>query len=172
MAATAQWYEDNGQATGSPRKGSTRSLSSRGDFKSVDDTSTPYGNARIIAGQNSFHKYRFVKFSGSFNQLSNAKFAHTSGSLTSGVNIVGKVTSQYDTPSRSDLGGATDISSVTNIDSGMPVLFSAVGPEGSASQTLSAPGYSQYCVTQLKTSSSAQPGDISEQIFTLQWDEN
>lgn len=173
MAATATWYEDNGAATGSPAKGTTRAAAPGGDFKSVDDISTPRASARIIAGQNSYHKYRFVRFTGTFNEISAGKFAHTAGALGTGLSIVDKITSTYATPSRAALSGSTDISAVTAINSGQDVSFSTVGPEGaSPSANLTAAGYSQYIVTQLQTQASAAAGDIGDKTMTFQWNEN
>lgn len=173
MAATAAWYEDNGAATGSPAKGTTRGAAPNGDFKSVDDVATPRSSARIIAGQNSYHKYRFVRFTGTFNEVSAGKFAHTAGSLGTGLTIVDKVTSTYATPSRAALSGSTDISAVTAINSGQSVSFSTVGPEGaSPTSNLTAAGYSQYIVTQLQTLATAAAGDIGDQTMTFQWNEN
>ncbi len=173
MAATAAWYEDNGAATGSPAKGTTRGAAPGGDFKSVDDVATPRASARIIAGQNSFHKYRFVRFTGTFNEISAGKFAHTAGALGTGLTIVDKITSTYATPARGALSGSTDISAVTAINSGQAVLFSTVGPEGaSPTANLTAAGYSQYIVTQLQTLAAAAAGDIGNKTMTFQWNEN
>lgn len=173
MAATAVWQEDNGAATGSPAKGTTRANAPQGDFKSVDDITTPRADATIIAGQNSYHKYQFVKFTGTYNELSAGKFAHTDGSLGTGLTIVDKITSTYATPATSALSGSTDITASEDINDGQDVLFSTVGPEGgSPSATLTAAGYSQYIVTQLQTSAAAAAGDIGEQTLTFQWNEN
>ena len=135
MASTAAWYEDNGAATGSPAQGATRGAAPNGDFKSVDDVATPRASARIIAGQHSYHKYRFVRFTGTFNEISAGKFAHTAGALGAGLTIVGKVSSTYATPARSVLDGTTDISAVTAIDSGFTVLFSTTGPQALTTAT-------------------------------------
>ena len=173
MAATAAWYEDNGAATGSPAKGTTRAAAPNGDFKSVDDIATPRASARIIAGQNSYHKYRFVRFTGTFNEVSAGKFAHTAGALGTGLTIVDKITSTYATPATSALSGSTDITAITAINSGQSVNFSTTGPEGAApTSNLTAAGYSQYIVTQLQTLATAAAGDIGDKTMTFQWNEN
>lgn len=173
MAATAQWYEDNGTATGSPAKGATRTIAPNGDFKSVDDVATARASARIIAGTNSFEKYRFVRFTGTFNEVSAGKFAHTAGVLGTGLTVVDKITSTYATPAVAALSGSTDISAVTAINSGQSVSFSTVGPEGaSPTSNLTAAGYSQYIVTQLQTLATAAAGDIGDKTMTFQWNEN
>lgn len=172
MTATAAWYEDNGTATGSPAKGATRGAASQVDWKSVDDIATARASATIIAGQNSYHKYQFVQFGGSFTQISAGKFAHTAGTPGTGLTLVGKVTSTYATPATSAMSGSTDITSITAIGSGATVLFSTVGPEGgSPTSTLTAAGYTQYMATQLQTSGAAAPGAIGNQTLTFQWNE-
>lgn len=173
MAATAQWQEDNGTATGSPAKGTTRGNASNVDWKSVDDTGTSRTTATIIAGNNSYHKYQFVRFTGSFNEINSVLFAHTAGTLGSGLTLVGKVTSTYATPATSALGGTSDISTPIAIGSGASVSLSTTGPEGtSPTSTLTASGYTQYIATQLQTSPSAAAGDIGNQTLTVQWNEN
>lgn len=173
MSATAAWYEDNGAASGTPAKGSSRATANQVDWKSVDDIATSRNSAPIIAGDNSYHKYQFVRFTGTFTQISQGKFAHTAGTLGTGLTLVGKVTSTYATPSTAALGSATNISSVTSIGSGASVNFSTTGPEAaSPSSTLTAAGYTQYMVTQLQTSSSAAAGLIGDQTLTFQWNEN
>ena len=172
MAATTQWQEDNGAATGSPAKGTTRGNASNVDWKSVDDTSTSRTTATIIAGQNSYGKYNFVKFTGTYNQISAGKFAHTAGTIGSGLSLKSKVSSSYATPSTAALSGSSDISSAISIDTGADVNFSTTGPEGSASSTLNAAGYTQYLITQLQTLASAAAGDIGSQTLTFQWHEN
>lgn len=172
MAATAVWQEDNGTATGTPLKGTTRANATQVDWKSVDDIATSRTTATIIAGQHSFHKYQFVKFTGTFNQISAGKFAHTAGSLGTGVTLVDKITSTYATPTRAALSGSTNITAVTAINSGQDVQFATAGPEAASSATLSAAGFSQYCVTQLQTTSAAAAGDVGNQTLTFQWNEN
>lgn len=173
MAATAEWYEDNGAVTGTPARGTVRGAAPNGDFKSVDDVATPRASARIIAGQHSYHKYRFVRFTGTFNEISAGKFAHTAGALGTGLTIHCKVSSTYVAPARAALSGATDISAITPIASGFNVSFATSGPEATSPTTsLSAAGYSQYIVTQLQTLASAAAGDIGDKTMTFQWNEN
>lgn len=173
MTATAAWYEDNGAATGSPSKGTTRAATSQCDWKSVDDIATSKNTATIIAGQNSYHKYQFLSFTGTFNSISAGKFAHTAGSLGTGLTLVDKITSTYAAPATTALSGSTDITSTTAIASGQTVLFATSGPENaSPSASISAAGYSQYIVTQLQTTTGAAAGDIGSQTLTFQWNEN
>jgi hypothetical protein len=90
MAATFNWCEDNGAATGSPAKGTTRSgfgadthFATDVNWKNADDctanTGTVYSASPIVAGNNSFTKYQYGKFSGTFNQILNCKWSCTHG---------------------------------------------------------------------------------------------
>ena len=172
MAATTNWYEQNGTATGSPAHGTESSISSC-DWKSVDDSTTSRASAPVLAGANSYIKYIYLKFSGTFNQVSAVKFAHTSGTLGTGISLMGKITSTYETPSTSAMSGSTDITSTTAIGSGASVLLSTTGPNGtstSSSQTTTC--YTQYIVTQVQTTSSASAGDSGAATLTVQYNEN
>jgi hypothetical protein len=173
MTAIAQWQEDNGTATGSPAKGATRNNTNNVNWKSVDDTTTSPANATILAGTNSYPKYTFVKFTGTFNQLSMGRFAHAGGSVSPNTKLVGLVTSTYTTPTRGALAGAKDLSNPVSLDNGEPVKFAPAGPEGTAvGDRLTMAGYTQYMVTQLQTTGSAQPGDTPELTLAFRWNEN
>lgn len=172
MAATTNWYEQNGTATGSPAHGTESSISSC-DWKSVDNTTTSRASAPVLAGANSYTKYIYLKFSGTFNQISAVKFAHTAGTLGTGISLKSKITSTYETPSTSAMSGSTDITSTTAIGSGASVLLSTSGPNGtstSSSQTTTC--YTQYIVTQVQTTSSASAGDSGTVTLTVQYNEN
>ena len=172
MAATTNWYEQNGSATGSPAHGTESSISSC-DWKSVDDTTTSRASAPVLAGANSYHKYIYLKFTGTFNQISAVKFAHTSGTLGSGISLKGKITSTYETPATSALGGSTDITSTTAIGSGASVLLGTTGPNDtnpSSAQTTAC--YTQYIVTQAQVAATASAGDSGSATLTIQYNEN
>lgn len=185
MPATFNWCEDNGTQTGSPLRGTTRSQNSSPptdvSWKNTDDAKTAsggtlYSASPIVAGNNSFIKYQYGQFSGSFNQILNCKWsAHTApaGALATGLTLVGKVTSTYATPVTTAMTGSTDFTTAVPIGSGTAVSFSTSGPEGnSPTATLSAPGFTQYLATQLQTSGSAAAGDMAAITCTLQYDEN
>ena len=172
MAATTNWYEQNGTATGSPAHGTESSISSC-DWKSVDNTTTSRASAPVLAGANSYTKYIYLKFSGTFNQISAVKFAHTAGTLGTGISLKSKITSTYATPSTSAMSGSTDITSTTAIGSGASVLLSTTGPNGtspSSAQTTTC--YTQYIVTQVQTTASANAGDSGTVTLTVQYNEN
>lgn len=171
MAATITWYEQNGSATGSPAHGS-QSVVTGIEWKNIDDSTTSRAAAPITAGENSYIKYNYVGFSGSFNQISNVKWAHTSGSLGSNLTLVGKVTSTYATPVKSAMAGSTDMTSTTTVDSGQTVLLSATGPNGTAAASQTTACYTQYLATQLQTSAAASAGDTGTATFTVQYFEN
>ena len=174
MPATFEYNEDNGTATGSPAKGTTRNTAvTQVNWKSVDDVATAYSSAPINAGENSFPKYQFGKLTGTFNQISNGLWAHTAGTLPTNTTLYGAVTSTYATPAQTATSGLVDISTVTAITSGTAVNFSTVGPEGaSPTSTLAAAGYTQYLVSQARTTASANPGDSGNLTLTLRYSEN
>ena len=174
MAATFEYNEDHGTQTGSPLKGTTRSTAvTEVNWKNIDDSTTAYSSSPITAGNNSFPKYQFGKFTGTFNQISAGLWAHTAGVLGTGLTLAGKVTSTYATPATSALAGTTDMTSVIAIGSGAAVSFDTVGPEDATpASTLAAAGYTQYLVSQLQTTGSAAAGDTATVTLTLQYNEN
>lgn len=175
MAATFEFNEDNGAATGSPAKGTTRTTAvTQINWKTVDDVATSYTTAPITAGNNSMPKYQFGKFTGTFNQINSVLWAHTAGALGTGCTLAGKVTSTYVTPATTALAGTTDMSAITAIGSGVAVSMSTVGPEGaSPTATLAAAGFTQYLATQIQTTSGAAAGDNASPVtLTLRYNEN
>lgn len=185
MSATFNWCEDNGAATGSPSHGTTRSgfgadtnYPTDVNWKNVDDNTvnsgTAYSASPITYGNNSFTKYQYGHFSGSFNQISAGLFAHTATAFGTGLTLKGTVTSTYATPATTTNAAlTTDMTSAISIGSGLAVDFSTTGPEAaSPATTLSAAGYSQYLATQLQTTTSAAPGDTAQVTLTFQYNEN
>jgi hypothetical protein len=185
MAATYQWAEDNGTSTGSPAHGTTRSgfgadthYPTDVNWKNIDDNTansgTAYSSSPVSAGNNSFPKYQYGHFSGSFNQISAGLFYHTAGSLGTGFTLKIGVTSTYATPTTTAVAGfSTDATTAASIGSGLAVNFSTTGPEAaSPTSTLSAAGYSQYLGSQMQTTGSAAPGDTASQTMTFQYNEN
>lgn len=172
MAATTTWYEQNGTASGSPASGTETTISSC-DWKSVDDTTTARASAPVLAGSNSYSKYIYLKFTGTFNQISAVKFAHTSGTLGTGISLKGKVNSTYTTPATSALAGATDITDTTAISSGISVLLGTTGPnDANPSASQNSTCYTQYLITQVQTTASASAGDSGTVTLTVQYNEN
>lgn len=175
MAATFEFNEDNGAATGSPAKGTTRNTAvTQVNWKNVDDVATAYSSSPITAGNNSYTKYQFGKFTGTFNQISAGLWAHTAGTLGTGLTLKGVVTSTYATPSTTTNAALTqNMTTAISIGSGQTVNFSTTGPEAaSPTSTLTAAGYTQYLATQLQTTGSAAAGDTATVTLTLQYNEN
>jgi hypothetical protein len=189
MAATFNWCEDNGPATGSPAHGTTQSgfgsdthYATDVNWKSTDDctanSGTAYSAAPIVAGQNSYIKYQYGKFTSPFNEILNCKWsARTapSGVLATGITLVGMVTSTYGGPLTTAMGGTPTnyTSAPVAIGSGSSVNFSTTGPYDAApTSTLVANGYTSYLTTQIQTTSSAAAGDMATITTTLEYDEN
>jgi hypothetical protein len=183
MAAAFEWEEDNGAATGSPAKGTTRTAARTDvNWKNIDDSTTAYSSSPITAGNNSFDKWTFGHFSGSYNQISAGFFAHTAGTFGSGLTLKGTPACTgdgdrllYTTPATSANANLTkDMTSAVGIGSGVSVCFSGTGPEatGKASSQTANPAYTNYLTTQLQTTTSAAPGDTATVTLTLQYAEN
>jgi hypothetical protein len=186
MSSVFNWCEDNGNLTSG--HGTTRSQNSNpptdNSWKNVDDAKTgsggtAYSSSPIVAGNNSFTKYQYGQFSGTYNQILNGLWsAHTapSGSLDTGITLKGTVSSTYATPTTTTNSAlTTDFTTAVAIGSGLTVEFSATDPSaGSPATTLaSGGGFTQYLATQLQTMISAAPGDLSGAItLTLQYSEN
>ncbi len=175
MAATFEFNEDHGTQTGSPLKGTTRSTAvTEVNWKNIDDSTTAYSSSPVTAGNNSYTKYQFGKFTGTFNQISAGLWAHTAGTLGTGLTLKGTVTSTYATPSTTaNAALTTDMTTAIAIGSGLAVSFHTTGPEGaSPTSTLAAAGYTQFLPTQLQTTGSAAAGDTATVTMTLQYNEN
>lgn len=181
MSATFDWEEDNGTATGSPPKGTTRTTGRTDvNWKNIDDSTTTYSSSPITAGNNSFDKWQFAKFSGTFTTILNGLWAHTSGTFGTGLTLKGKAApggtpNTYTTPATTANSNLTvDMTSAISIGSGQSVNFGATGPEasGKASSCTTNPCYSDYLTTQLQTTTSAAPGDTATAVLTLQYQEN
>lgn len=185
MAATFEFEEDNGTQTGSPLKGTTRTAArAEVNWKNIDDSTTAYSSSPITAGNNSFSKYQFGHFSGTFNSVSAGLFAHTSGTLGTGLTLKCSPTCTstatalvYATPSTTTNAALTsDQTTAIAIGSGLQVQFTAIGPENSASASATSlttnPCYTNYLATQLQTTSSAAAGDTATVTLTLQYNEN
>lgn len=179
MAAIFYWCEDNGAATGTPAKGTTSTYNvSNVNWKNADDTTTAYTSSPITAGSNSYTKYQYVLFSGTFNQITNVKWQHTTGALTGsfgvGLTLKGVTTSGYATPGTAANGSLTyNISDTGDIATGWALPLGYNGPHyAGAHSTITGAGYSQYIATQLQTTASAAAGNTATMTFTVRYDEN
>lgn len=183
MAATFDWQEDTGASTGSPAKGTTRTTGVTDvNWKNSGTQGTAYSSAPITAGNNSYEKWQFGKFSGTYNQILNGLFAHTAGTAGTGLTLKGTPACTgdgdrllYTTPSATANSNlTTNMTTAISIGSGVAVCFGATGPEatGKASSTTSNPAYTNFLTTQLQTTGSAAAGDTATLTLTLQYDEN
>lgn len=174
MPAQFYWEEDNGSATGTPARGTTRTNNrAECNWKNVDDSTTAYSSAPVTAGNNSYQKYQFGTFSGTFNQILNVQWGQTSGNLGSNLLLKGWVTGDYRTPNTTTSGAWYNLSS-GDIATGYAVLVGATGPEaaGKASSTTSNPCFTQYLATQIISNASAAAGDSGLVRLTLFYNEN
>lgn len=183
MAATFAWDEDTGTQTGSPAKGTTRTGGVTDvNWKNSGVQGDAYGSYPITAGQNSFPKWLFGHFSGSYNTILAGKFEHTLTSFGSNLTLKGPPACTgdgdrllYVTPTSGELTALTnDMTAVDVIANGVAVFFSGTGPEatGKASSTTANPAYTNYLTTQLLTAVGAAAGDTANVTLTLQYDEN
>lgn len=182
MAATFDWQEDTGTQTGSPTKGTTRTTGVTDvNWKNSGTQGTAYSAAPISDGSNSFEKWQFGKFSGTFNQILSGLFAHTSTAFGTGLTLKGPPACTgdgdrllYTTPSASTNANlTTNMTSAIAIGSGVGVCFGATGPEatGKATSMTTNPCYTNFLTTQLQTSGAAA-GDTATATLTLQYQEN
>lgn len=183
MAAEVHFDEDTGEATGSPAKGTTTTQDVTDcNWKNSGVQGTAYTAAPITAGNNSFDKWQFVRFTGSYNQILNGKFAHTAGTLGTGLTLMGPPACTgdgdrllYTTPSASaNANLTTNMTTAIDVNSGVSVCFGATGPHatGKAASTTANPAYSNYLTTQLLTTVSAAAGDSSVVTLSIVFDEN
>lgn len=183
QAATFEWDEDTGTATGSPASGATRTHNVTDvNWKNSGTQGDAYSSFPITAGNNSFEKWQFGHFSGTYNQILTGKFAHTAGAFGSNLTLKGPPACTgdgdrllYTTPATTANSNlSTDMTSVIAIASGVGVCFGATGPQatGKATSTTANPAYTNYLTTQLQTGAGAAPGDTATATLTLQYLEN
>jgi len=164
MASTQTWVEGNG--TNAATLTESRSEI---NFKNVDDSTTAYTSSPITAGNNSFVKYQAIKFAGTWNSLSGLTYKVSNNAPATGISIVGSVVSAGATPSTTALGDSAFSTS------GLSANFvSSSTPYGAGSSSTTAGGtmYAQAFRAQMKTTSSAAPGDTPQVTFTATWTES
>lgn len=176
MSATFDWIESNG-AGETPTTGRTET-----NWKAIDDSTTAYSSSPIVAGANSFDKWQYGKFSGTFNQILAGLYSHTATAFGTGLTLKASPTMTadanrlaYATPSATTNANLSyDATAVTAIASGKAVWFGATGPanSGKAASMTTNPCYTNYLTTQLQTTVSAAAGDTANVTLTLQFDEN
>lgn len=137
-----------------------------------DSTGTDYQLAanRIpvpTSGTNySYERWMRLKFSGSFNEITNIKFWRSAGSLSdANLDLLAGTTTTPATPKNTASTVAT--TTLANWDSEGEAID--ITPSGGITTT----GYSKYAVVQLKVPSTVTtPGDIGTQTITFKYDES
>lgn len=174
MAATFEWDEANGAGE------TVTHNRTEVNWKNIDDSTTAYTSSPITAGNNSYEKWQYGHFSGTYNDISAGLFAHTAGAFGTGLTLKGPPAMtadgdklSYTTPSTTTNSNlTTDMTSVIAIGSGVAVWFGATSPTSTkTSSTTSNPAYTNYLTTQLQTTGSASSGDTATATLTLQYDE-
>jgi hypothetical protein len=163
MASTQTWSEYNGT-------NAATETASRGEcnWKNIDDSTTAYSSSPITAGNNSFTKYQAVKFGGTYNNLSALTYKVSSNAPGTGLSVVAAVVTAGTTPSTSASGdsAASTTGTSANFNNGST-------PYGTGtSSTTTNPVYANAYRTQLQTTGSAGPGDISTVTITATWTES
>jgi len=185
MATTFQFCEYNGAAVyqGPNYIGTTLTTGittcNWHNLEGTDATALQYRSYPITAGNNSYSRFVFGQFSGSFNSIGNGLFAHTAGSFGDpGVTLSwATFVGSYSTPTTTNISGM-DISTPIAITSGGGVLFSLVSPAAGAFYASVGPNsgtpscYTMFLVTQLQTTTAARAGDTTQVTLTLRYDEN
>lgn len=176
MAVTFVWCEDNGAATAlisGANRGTTRTFGvSNVNWKNADDTTTAYSSSPITAGNNSYNKYQFGVFSGSFNQVSNVLINHTGGTFGAGLKLAFTGTSGYAVPATTTQSTWADLTATGLVSTGLPLLLGMTGPQVAHKTTLVTTGYTSYVASQLQSTISANAGDTATAYLAISWDES
>jgi hypothetical protein len=164
------------------------------DFLSIDSgesigglgvSRVDYTNYPIRAGQNSYERWVRGKwdFVAGTNKISGVKFWISNGANVTGatIRIHGIQTGTYTAPASGNTivpntnntliatGGATVAPTGANPwENALSVFFSG----NTNAVDLTASNYSNYIVLQLKTESTAAPGNVEVKTFTIQYDES
>ncbi len=173
MSATFTFGEDNGAQAGTPPRGTTRTFNvTNMNWKNIDDATTAYSSSVITAGNNSYPKYQWGHFSGTFNQISNVKFGHTTGLFGVGLALALVTGSGYSTPATTALSNSRDITQPSGLSAASFAINLGVnGPQEALASTLSQTGYTAYFATQLQTTVAASAGDTALVTGTISYDE-
>ncbi len=164
--------------------GTTRTAGlTRNDYKAIDDSTTAFDavSASITDGTNSYDRWLYGVFTGSFTNLSGGLFAHTATALGTGLVLKGApasttTTLAYAQPSQTANTNLTvTMTSPVAITSGRAVSFAGTGPENNtgrlATYTSGPTAYTDYLTTQLLVSGAAA-GPTAEITLTLRYDES
>jgi hypothetical protein len=139
------------------------------NFKTLDSLTgaADYTSYPITAGNNSYEIFLRGGFSSTFNQVNNLQLWKSAGGPDTGVGLYWDGdTTAYSTPTTAASSIATAV--VPTSDPGTANV--SIG--GSLGGALTAAGYSDYIVLQMKTLTTAAAGDTATYTFTMQYDEN
>lgn len=165
MASTQTWAEFNGASAGTETGARAEC-----NWKNIDDSTTAYSASPITAGSNSFGKYQAIKFAGTWNSLSALTYKVSTTAPATGCTVVGSVVTSGTTPATTATGDTT-----TNMTTGVAANFnSSSTPYGAGTSSTTASGtmYANAFRTQLQTTGSAGPGDITSVTITASWTES
>jgi len=168
MAATFQWWGEYG-ATATP---TTTDLGVSGNlfnFKTSNSlaSAADYTSYPITAGNNSYDVWLKGHYTGSFNKIQNVKFYKSSGTPGTGEDLKWNgVTTAYHTPVTGDSGYAS-----ADVPTAAPGSAN-VSVDADLAGSLTAAGYSDFIVLQLRTLTTAEAGDTDTFTFTMTYDEN
>jgi hypothetical protein len=171
MASTQTWSEGNGTNAGTETTGRTEA-----NWKNIDDSTTAYSASPITAGNNSFSKYQAIKYAGTFNSLSALTYKVSSNAPGTGLSVVASVITAATpaTPSATATGDAAASTTGTSANfvhtNTWASVFAAGASTGGPNDATS--WYGQAYRTQLQTTGSAAPGDISTVTITATWTES
>jgi hypothetical protein len=166
MASTQSWTEYNGTSPGTATANRTDV-----NWKTLDDsTATLYSADPVTAGNNSMPKIQCLVFAGTWNSLSAFTYKVSTTAPATGITLVGSVLTAYTQPATSATGDST-----TNMTSGIAANFAGTStPFATGASTASGGGtyYVNAFRTQIQTTTSAGPGDISAITVTAAWTES
>ena len=184
MSATISLIERNGASPGKV----TENIQAI-NWKAIDDVTTPftYYTAVIPLATNSYMKYNYIRFSGTFTRLGNVRITHVSGSLPNGIKLM---TSPSITDDSHKLSYAKPDknkhnNNLTTYDfSGVGAYVNLiVGYQGTASDPAYAIGkavarasngsdlYTNYFLSQVQVAASATIGDMGPIVLEISYDE-
>lgn len=167
MASTQTWSEGNGASAGTE-------TASRAEcnWKNVDDSTTAYSSSPITAGNNSFAKYQAVKWGGTFNTLSALSFYASTATPGTGLTVNASVRSSGTTPATTSTGDSPIPTSAGTLTANFTGTTWATAFAAGTTTTGTVNTYSQPLRTQLATTGSAAPGDITSVTITASWTES
>jgi len=168
MVATFQFGETYSTAPGIV-DGSIANIN-MGDLGSpeLDPATNP-----IVIGSNSFEKYMFGSWSGTFTKINNLRFWLSAGSFGTGesIDFIGSVqASQFATPVTATSTVAT-AAMPTSLPGSNNVAFHDSLGSFDLSGSITADGSSTYMVMQYQTTASSATGPTNQKTFSLRYDE-